>query len=215
MVQALVAAPMEAGLFYVRRPGAERGRLVGLTVRHTPCVVGDGRRSVQALIAVDGRLRGHSGVYARALGSDGLAAVPGAGERVMLTTVASLRVGARYEDRTDAVTSVLDDRVDAIARSMPDFHLGRFDVRFDTMAALGRGEFRIIEVNGAGSEAIHLWDPAISLWAAFAGVFAKQRLLFQLGAAMRARGHAPVGVVGLVRAWWRQQGLIARYPDSN
>jgi hypothetical protein len=98
---------------------------------------------------------------------------------------------------------------------MPSFHLGRFDVRFTDMPALQRGEFAIIEVNGAGSEAIHLWDPALPLLAAFRGVFAKQKMLFELGARMRARGYAPVGPVALARAWLKQQRLIARYPTSN
>ena len=213
IIQHLVAAPHEAGLFYVRRPGAARGQLVGVTVRHTPHVVGDGERTVAVLIAADPRTRRNAGAYAWT--AEALARVPAPGERVVLTTIASLRVGARYQDASAHVTPALEAAVDAIARSMPHFHLGRFDVRFASMAALRRGEFRIIEVNGAGSEAIHLWDPALSLRAAFAGVFAKQRLLFRLGAEMRARGTPAVGPVALARAWVRQQRLIARYPASN
>ncbi len=201
IVQRLVAAPYEAGLFYVRRPGAARGRILAMTLRHGPHVVGDGARSVADLAGGAGGACG--------------ARVPAAGERVMLTTVASLRVGATYEDATALLTEALQARVDAIARSMPEFHVGRFDVRFGTMPALQAGTFQIIEVNGAGSEAIHLWDPALPIGAAFAGVFAKQRMLFEMGAAMRARGHRPVGAWALAAAWCAQQRLIARYPESN
>jgi hypothetical protein len=137
------------------------------------------------------------------------------GERVVLTTIASLRAGARYEDATLLITAALSFRLDAIARSMPNFHFGRFDVRFASLAALQAGRFSIIEVNGAGSEAIQFWDAAMTMREAFAGVFAKQQLLFRLGARMRRMGHRPVGTLALARAWLRQQRLISAYPQSN
>ena len=77
------------------------------------------------------------------------------------------------------------------------------------------GRFTIIEVNGAGAEAIQFWDPRLTLRQAFAGVFAKQRLLFEIAAEWRSRGARPVGVVGLARAWLRQQALIGAYPASD
>ena len=215
MIQDLVATPGEAGVFYVRQPDAARGQVTGLTLRQPPSVTGDGRRTVRALVAANERLRGHAALYASALGETAIQAVPGAGAVVVLSTIASIRIGGVYEDATQHVTPALEAAIDSIARSMGGFHFGRFDVRFDTMADLLGGKFRIIEVNGAGSEAIHLWDPALSIRAAFAGVFAKQRLLFTLGEAMRRRGYAPVGVVGLARAWLRQRSLIRRYPAST
>ena len=211
MLQRFVADPMEAGLFYVRRPGARHGRLLGVTIRHAPAVTGDGTRSVAGLLAADPALRR----FARSLTPAMLARVPAAGERTALTTVASLRVGATYEDASGQASPRLLARINAIARAMPGFHFGRFDVRFATMASLRRGQFSIIEVNGAGAEAIHLWDPALPVDRSFAGVFAKQALLFRLGDELRGLGQRPVGVIALAGAWLRQQRLIGRYPESN
>jgi hypothetical protein len=211
IMQRLVTAPNEAGLFYVREPGERSGRLVAMTLRHAPHVTGDGTHCVAALIAAS---QTHW-TYASRLDAAALARIPAAGEHVVLTTIASLRAGARYEDATAVITPALSAQIDAIARSMPDFHLGRFDVRFASLGALQACAFSIIEVNGAGSEAIQFWDGSLTLRRAFAGVFAKQHLLFRMGARMRRMGHRPVGVVALARAWLRQQRLIARYPASN
>jgi hypothetical protein len=98
---------------------------------------------------------------------------------------------------------------------MGEFHYGRFDIRFVSVARLQRGEFTIIEINGAGSEAIQYWDPRVPIMAAFAGVFAKQKMLFAIGAAMRRRGAKSVSIAALFRAWRAQQKLMARYPSSN
>lgn len=215
LLQRYLPEPNEAGLMYVRRPGAERGRLTAVTFRHSPHVVGDGVKTVLALIAGDARTSGKADLYHAARGEVVLRCVPAMGEYVPLTIVSSLRVGSRYEDATALVTAALEDRVEAIARSLGAFHFGRFDVRFESVEAVLEGRFSIIEVNGAGSEAIQFWDPKLSLREAFAGVFAKQRLLFELGASLRAAGARPIGPKALGQAWLRQQRLIARYPASN
>jgi len=134
---------------------------------------------------------------------------------VTLSTVASTRVGGHYRDGTALATAALVERVDAIAHDMGCFLAGRFDVRYQDLASLQRGEFSIMEVNGAGSEAVHAWDPKYRIRDVYRIVFAKQRALFAVAAANRRRGHAPVGVVALARLFFRQQRLIARYPRSN
>ena len=205
--------PVEAGLMVRRGPDEATGRLVGLTLRHTPSVAGDGRRTLAALASDDPRLS-RPGLRAAVLAGHDPARVPAAGERVTLTTIASLRIGARYEDALHLATPALRARVGAIAGGM-GLHAGRFDVRAVSVAALLAGRFTIIEVNGAGAEAIHAWDPRLGLRQAFAEVFANHRALFALGAAMRARGHRPAGPWRLSAAWLRQQRLARGYPASN
>jgi hypothetical protein len=190
----------EAGVLYVRAPGEARGRATALTIRHTPHVFGDGVNTVEQLIAQGVRTQGKAALYRKILNEEALSRVPALGERVPLTTVASVRVGGRYEDATRLITPQIDDAIDAIARAIGDFQDGRFTV---------------IEINGAGSEAIQFWDPNLSMAQAFAGVFAKQRNLFALANAMRKRGHKPVGWRGLAVAHLRQQRLVRQYPSSN
>jgi len=141
--------------------------------------------------------------------------VLGRGEDKIITTIASLRVGSRYEDISWCITEALQAKVDAIACSMDRFHWGRFDVRFGSMTELRAGIFQIIEVNGAGSEAINFWDPRLPLHAAFRGVFAKQVRLFRLGSELRRRSYKPIGLFELAKAWLYQRRLIANYPPSN
>ncbi|RYF44155.1 MAG: hypothetical protein EOO25_00525 [Comamonadaceae bacterium] len=203
----------EAGIFYARPPG-EDGRIIGLALRHFPRVTGDGRSTIAALIAADPRAdRIHNAGHALALDTG---RVPAAGEVVRLATIGSTRVGGLYRNGAGCITPALTAAIDAIARDMGDFHFGRFDVRFESLPALreGRG-FSIMEVNGAGSEAIEAWDPQTGLVQAFRTIFAKQRLLFEIAAANRSRGHRPIGLVALARLHFMQQRLLDAYPPSN
>lgn len=214
MLQQYLAEPGEAGLFYMRHPNEQVGRLLGILLRHYPQVTGNGASTTAELVERDVRLHRttrsaeHECTYEPNQ-------VPAAGEVVRLSLIASTRVGGHYEDGSDYATAELIAAVDAIARDMPQFHVGRFDVRYLTLDHLRRGQFTIMEVNGAGSEAVHAWDPKYSIRDVYRIVFAKQRLLFAMAAANRARGHRPVGILALARHYLHQQRLIRQYPPSN
>jgi hypothetical protein len=205
----------EAGIFYARDPDSSQGRVIGLALRYFPRVTGDGKSTIATLIAADPRASrlvkspSHEPRY------DG-AQVPASGEVVRLATIGSTRVGGLYRDGRACITAPLTQAIDAIARDMPAFHFGRFDVRFDSLQELSAGRgFTIMEVNGAGSEAIQAWDPAIGVLAGFRMIFEKQRILFAIGDAMRQRGVKPIGLLTLMRLNRRQQRLITVYPPSN
>ena len=117
---------------------------------------------------------------------------------------------------TAMTASALTSAIDAIAQDMQDFFIGRFDVRFGSLADLRAGTgFMLMEVNGAGSEAIQAWDPKYGLSAALRIIFHKQRLVFATGARNRIIGHRPLGIWPLIQLHRRQRDLIARYPLSE
>lgn len=205
----------EAGIFYARDPRTQQGRIIGLALRYFPRVTGDGRRTVAELVAADPRARriARSPRHQCSVPPD---SVPAAGQQVRLATIGSTRVGGLYRDGAALITPELVRAVDAVARDMPEFHFGRFDVRYDSLRELAAGRgFTIMEINGAGSEAIEAWDPDTGVVQGFRRVFAKQRLLFAIGAAQRKAGVEPIGLLALARLNRRQNRLVARYPPSN
>jgi hypothetical protein len=209
LLQEYVDLPGEAGLFYLRWPGEARGRLLSLTVREPPTVKGDGTQTFRELVAQDPFLQNRMALY------DGLDTTPASGEATPLAAVWSHRMGGRYRDRSEALTPALEAAVDAIACGMPDFHIGRFDVRFTDLAALGRGAFKVLEINGAGSEAINFFDEDMPFFAAYRGVLGKTAMLFRLAARNRAAGAKPCGWWALQKAFRRQHRLLGLYPAAN
>ena len=214
ILQRYLPEPGEAGLFYMREPGAACGELIGVLLRDYPSVTGNGRDSIAALIEHDPRLRRAKG-SAMHEGRYDPERVPASGETVRLSTVASTRVGGCYRDGSIHATPALLERVEAIARDMGVFLVGRFDVRYSSLEGLRGGEFTIMEVNGAGSEAVHAWDPRYSIRDAYRIVFAKQRKLFRIAAANRRLGYRPIGLLRLAVLHFRQQRTMRSYPPSN
>ena len=205
----------EAGIFYARDPATGAGTIIGLALRTFPHVVGDGVRTIAQLVAADPRASRVTGSPRHECTYDP-SRIPAAGEAVRLATIGSTRVGGLYRDGAACITPQLVAAIDAIARDMPDFHFGRFDVRFDDLAALRAGKgLRIMEVNGAGSEAIEAWDPGIGVLKGFRMIFRKQAILFAIGDACRRAGTRPIPLLELARLNRRQYRLIEHYPPSN
>ena len=215
VVQAYVPYPGEAGVFYVRGPGEERGRITSLTLKHSPAVVGDGRSTLRALVLAHPRAGRVPQLYLPRLEGK-LDWVAPDGETVPLVFAGNHCKGSVFRNGAASVTPQLTARIDAFARAIPEFRFGRIDLRYKSDAALRAGrDLLVLEVNGVGSEATHIWDGACSLRDAYRSQFAHHRMAWEIGRAMRARGHAPSGVRALWRAWRRQKRLMAAYPPGD
>lgn len=222
VLQRYVPYPAEAAVLYARLPGETNGRILSLTLRYFPHVIGDGRKTVRDLINCDARAQWKSDFH---LGGDpthrgvdkiDLDRVPERGEVVRIALIGNQRAGGLYRDGRRHITPVLEERFDAIARSMTEFHYGRFDLRFGTIEGLMQAEdFAIVEINGIGGEAIDCWDPHLGVRECYRRLVEQQRLLFQIGKRNRARGFRPTEVGEFVSSLFKQNKLIRRYPAST
>jgi len=221
ILQRYVPYAGEAAVHYARMPG-EGGRILSLTLKCCPHVVGDGSAMLRDLIRRDRRLARHAPLYlghepghlghARAT----LDRVPDHGEIVRLALVGSRRSGAIHRDAIMLVTPALEARITAIVDSMPEVHYGRIALRFGSLEALRRGEdFAIIDISGIGGDADDAWDPSLPLRETYRRLFARQRLLFRIGERNRARGLEPMEAGEFLGRLVQETDLIHRYPASS
>ena len=215
MLQRYVPGPGEAGLFYIRHPHEAMGRITSITIKHQPTVTGDGRSTLAALVRADPRAGLVPQLYLPRL-ADRSDDIPAAGEVVPLVFAGNHCKGSVFLDGADRITPALTQQVDAVARDIPGFHFGRIDVRYGSEAALRQGQdVTIIEVNGVGSEATHIWDARCTLWDAYRSQFTHYRAAWEIGRANRAAGHRSSGLRAMFRAWRNQTRLMASYPAND
>lgn len=215
-LQALVTYEGEAGIFYIRHPGAPHGRITSVTLKFPPTVTGDGVRSIRRLIAADDRLNAVSRLLLKKLGAKA-DHIPEAGESVRLVFVGNHCRGSTFQDGMSIVTPALTAQIDAIARDISGLHFSRIDLRYHSLEDLRAGRnFKIIEINGSGSEATHIWDPQMTLRKAYATQFFHYGESFKIGAAIRAaQGLRPTGLLRLWSLWMQQKRLMAAYPSND
>lgn len=215
LLQEFVDKEGEAGVFYIRRPGERRGRIFSITLKYFPFVVGDGRRTLGALIDNDSRAGQLKHIYAPRH-AERLDWVVPDGEAVRLAFAGSHSRGAIFRDGTALATPQMTAVFDAIADDVPEFYFGRFDIRFDDIDEVRAGKgFRIIELNGGAGEATHIWDNRMTLRKAYGVLFEQYRMLWEIGAANRKRGFRPVSIPALWKAWQDEIKLWRLYPPTQ
>jgi hypothetical protein len=215
LLQRLVALEGEAGVFYCRRPGEPRGRIVSITLKYFPYVSGDGVRTLRQLIEADPRAGRLARLYLPRH-RERLDRIPAAGTQVRLAFAGSHSRGAIFRDGTALVTPAMEACFEALAQRLPEFHFGRFDIRFaDFEQVRAGGAFTIVEINGAGAESTHVWDRRTPLWVAWRDLMRQYRWAFEIGAANRRRGFPAQSIGDFLRAYRTEKHLTPLYPTTD
>ena len=214
-LQALCPYSQEVGLLYYRMPSEEHGRITSVTAKDFLSVTGDGVRTLRGLIEADARARLMKEMHFERH-AEKLEWVLADGERYRLVFAGNHKQGCIFRDGKEMLTASISEKIDEIARAIPDFYFGRFDVRFRDVESFQRGEaFTIIEINGAGAEATHIWDPEGSLSDAYSTLFEQFRVLFEIGAENRENGPRPLGAIPFLSDVLKYHRVARHYPSAR
>jgi hypothetical protein len=182
------AAGQEFGVLYFRCPGEPRGHIFSVTEKRFPVITGDGASTLERLILLDDRAVCSAAMFLEKNHAR-LGWIPAEGEKVPLTDIGNHCRGTVFLDGAHILTPDLESAIDRIAQSFDGFYFGRFDIRTPSPADFQRGRnFKIIELNGATSEATHIYDPRHNYFYGQRILREQWRILFAIGAANRARG---------------------------
>jgi hypothetical protein len=215
LLQQLINEEGEAGVFYVREPGQDKGRITSLTLKYFPRVTGDGVSTLQELIMHDARASKVAHLYLERHHTRLHHVIP-LGESIRLAFAGNHCRGTIFRNGNDQITTAMVDAFDEIAKSMNEFYIGRFDIRFGDFKTLQTGTgFKIIEVNGAGGEQTHIWDSRMTLRRAYRDLMQQFHHLYRIGAINRRRGFSPTSLFQLIKAWRSEKKLTRHYPITH
>ncbi|WP_262021789.1 D-alanine--D-alanine ligase [Vibrio quintilis] len=205
----------EAGIFYVRYPGEPRGNILSITLKYSPSVTGDGIHCLKTLIETHPRAGQLSHLYL-SRHKKRLHEVLPAGETFRLAFAGSHSRGAIFRDGNQYITRALTRKMDEILADVDGYYYGRLDIKFRDIRQLMAGkDFSILELNGASSEAAHIWDRNTPLREIFSTLLKQYRILFEIGARQKQRGHQPPSLRSLIRAWQTERQLTRSYPSTD
>lgn len=215
LCQKLASFEPEVGVFYVKEPDAPQGYIASLTFKDTPSVMGDGKKTLAQLVNQDERASNLLELY-RERNQTHWNRVLTKGERVSLLFSASHCRGAVFTDANEYITPALTQSLNTIMNDLPDFYYGRLDVKYSNIERLQQGlDLEIIEINGASSESIHIWDKTTRFRDAIKVLLWQYRTLFKLGAYQRKQGIKTPGLFALINAWRKERALTRHYPVTD
>ncbi|MFQ6372393.1 D-alanine--D-alanine ligase [Shewanella sp. YIC-542] len=205
----------EAGIFYIRQPDEPHGKIFSITLKYSPVVIGDGRSTVKELIEKSPRANKLKHLYLPRHSNCLDYVVPDKHE-FQLAFAGSHSRGAIFRNGNQFVTQALEKKLDKILEDFEGFNYGRIDIKFQDIQTLMKGEFfNILEINGASSEAGHIWDSDTSIRDIFKTLLKQYRILYQIGAKQKKQGHKTPTFGALLQAWREEKRLVKFYPMTD
>ena len=167
LIQNLIPYPNEIGVFYVRFPNQQKGKITGIVAKEFLIIEGDGRSTIQQLVLKNPRYAFQLEALKKDISID-LNEIIAVNEKRNLVPFGNHARGAKFMDASDLISPKLNDVIDKMCQEIPEFYFGRLDIMYKSIADLENGNhFLIVEINGAGSEPTHIYDPKHSLFFAW------------------------------------------------
>lgn len=182
---------LEYGIFYVRQPDEEQGRIFGITDKRFASVTGDGKHTLEELILTDDRAICMRKFYESKHG-DHLSDIIPAGETYWLTELGTHCRGSIFLDGSHLVTEELRAWMQRVSDTYEGFYFGRYDMRVPSVEDLQAGRnIAIIELNGISSEATWIYDPKHSVFYGWKTIIKQWQMALDIATYNRAHGHPP------------------------
>ena len=180
LVQELVNYKYEVGIFYYRFPWQDKGQISGIVSKDFMTIFGDGKSTVEDLIKQNPRYVLQLNALEK-MPEINLQEVLPAREEKVLVAFGNHARGAKFVDFSYKINTTLNITIDAICKQVPNFYFGRLDVMYKNWDDLEIGKnFSIIELNGAGSEPTHIYDPAHSIFFAWKEIAKHLKIMWQI-----------------------------------
>jgi hypothetical protein len=180
LLQEYIPYEQEVGIFYYRIPGEERGHVSGIVGKEFLTVIGDGKSSMASLVKQNDRFLLQLSALKRTYGKF-LDTILAKDVSYVLVPYGNHARGAKFINLNHRITDALTRTIDNVCRQIPGFYYGRMDIKFNSWEELLEEErFSIIELNGAGSEPTHIYDPANSIFYAWKEIHKHWRLLYTI-----------------------------------
>jgi hypothetical protein len=187
MIQEYIDDPLEFGLLYYKIPGAPKGKISSLARKELLTVTGDGVSSIEELLAKHPRV--NTRIECLLVENKiNVTRVPPRNEKVVLSYKGNHSCGTMFRNVDELIDDQLSEVFDKLCENIPGFYFGRFDLRCKSVRDLKAGNFKVLELNGAGSEPLHIFDPSEKLFRAYASAFEHWKTIYAISTTNRKTG---------------------------
>ena len=190
LIQSYVDLPLEFSIFYYRHPKNNTGSITSITRKQFLTVKGDGKSTLAQLMKRENRsflqykrLRNHTQIDFQKI-------LPEGTEQV-LVPYGNHVLGAMFLDYHHIIDEELLSSIDNISKQIKDFYFGRFDLRVNSIEDLKKAKnISILELNGAGAEPAHIYDPSFSYFKAQRVLANHYKMMYQAAYENKKAGYS-------------------------
>lgn len=188
LIQAYVSYPLEFSIFYYRNPNKSNGKITSVTLKKLLSLTGDGILTIEQLIKKNDR----AFLQLKTLienGKTDMQKILALGEEFTLVPYGNHVRGAMFLDYNHIINQQFNETFDTISKSINGFYYGRFDLKCTSIEDLIMGKnISILELNGAGAEPAHIYQPGFSFFKAQSVLAKHYKMMFEAAVANQNKG---------------------------
>ncbi|MFY0603364.1 MAG: D-alanine--D-alanine ligase [Flavobacteriaceae bacterium] len=157
IIQEFLTHENECGIFYYRHPNEEKGQVTSITLKVFLHVIGDGFSNIESLILKDNRAKLYLNLI-KENSSVNLKSIPKNNEKIKLSSIGNHSKGTQFINGCHLINKELSASFDNLNHQINGWYYGRMDVKYNSLEALYKGDFKILELNGILAEPTHIYD---------------------------------------------------------
>lgn len=188
LIQNFVDYPIELSVFYYRYPNQKNGYVSSVTAKELLSVMGNGKNTLKELVLQKPRAVLQYEILEKEYQHEWDNIVP-KGEKKLLVPYGNHCRGAMFLDYKHVIDAEFRRFFDELSQQIQGFYYGRYDLRCHSIEELKAGKnFQIVELNGAGAEPSHIYQPNYSFFEAQKTLFFHYKTLCNISIENHKKG---------------------------
>lgn len=177
-----------------------------LIEKHLPSIKGNGRNNVRQLISqLNNPFLNKAWVLSKH--HNILESIPAQNAVITIDHVGNYSRGSSFEDLNHCIDSKLVAVMKNFFGNLKGMNFCRIDLKADSLEDLRSGKFKVLEINGAKSEPLHIYDPRVSILDIFKAIHLHWKILFKVVQANIRDLHYPSSLDG-IKAYFSLKKLM-------
>ncbi len=178
IVQQFLNEPFEYSIMYYRIDNENFG-ISSLVEKHLPSVKGDGIKTLGELIN-DLRNPFLHQNWVKKGNREQLDRVLKYGEHYIVDYVGNYSRGSKFENINQKISPLLIQSINEFFNQVHGMNFCRLDVKANSFEELNEGRFKLLEINGAKSEPLHIYDARLNMWRIVRSIHEHWLILFKI-----------------------------------
>lgn len=187
LVQQFLDMPIEMGVFYYRYPDEQHGEVTSIVIKEMLSITGDGTSTLGELVYNNDRAKLQLDQLKEIYIQEWDRVIP-KNDNLELVSIGNHCLGTKFLNGNRLINEKLNRTFDSISEKIKGFYFGRYDIRVQNIEQLYQGKIKIMELNGAGAEPAHIYDPGFPFFRGVGVLLKHWHILYNISVQNHKKG---------------------------
>ncbi len=186
LLQEFIDYSNECGIFYIRMPEDEQGRITSIGLKKLVAVTGDGKLNLNQLLTLSDITLSDANTLANQY--DLNTTVLNKGQELVIEPIGSHNRGTMISSGDHLITEQLLQVIEDSLQGL-ELYYGRLDIKYQNWKDLLKGNFKIIEVNTITSEPLSIYDHSIPMLKKYKIFYGHIKSMYLISQQLKKKGR--------------------------